>query len=1348
VKSHWLYLPLLALLFLLNPGGTIAQDDVRAVIGTPNNQFRVVNTYPEYWVDGKPFIMYSGSFLYQRIPRDRWAEELMHQMAMGINTVELLPMWAWHEPQEGMLDFDGHTNPRRDLKYLLGLIDTLGLKLSLRPGPYLTGEWRNGGYPDWLLRRPEYRMSEQAILEGRYPRWSALQYAKSEEAAAEWLKNETHLKYTRQWFHDVLGLAKPLLAGNGGPIISIQMDDDQACGFDNYNGPVFWRYMDRLRQFAKEATDNSPIPYYVDGADMRVNAEANDATEEPFWNAGQDYVRSQAELAPGGYSTASEAAKNKFLTEILKTEPRFVPGHIEFQTSWFPDWNDTYTIVSDPSNQLMAASVMIQNGLKMLNFYPPSDTLYPAGFETPWTNHFYVWDVAVNYAGQETARAVYTRRLGRLLNGLAPLLGAAHFLPDAGLVYPMASFPQAAMTREEANRITDFAQRVLWSGAFDHYNFELIDSDHAPAENFQRYRLLMLFNPVNTKDDLKHFPHLARYSEKAQKVVRDYLAGGGILVIFPSLPKGEIFDELLSPLGEARPVDGDARVRFANGTRAMAPSAHTVLRLRDNSGVEVKVFARDSRGAVVGARYAYGKGQVIFFGADFSLWCVPAGGALTPEERAKGGVRDYSEEMQESARSALPALMKEAGVIRKVYSGAGAGKARDLGLYVTELIADAGSRPFERRAGDAAGFGFVGVTNFSIDKAREANIYLTDPHLTELAAAGPERYLHLPEFLVPPRQSVLLPIHVPLNSPFWEVAPGMGAGDEVAYATAELSKVSYDDSTLRLEFTAPADGEVALRLEERPQTATVDGQVAAIQEGAVRHLYSVRIPKGQPPNFMRTVELEYPRLGPRIAILPHEPWIAGEARVVHLRVENPGPAPLEGTLDFSAGKIYESGNPPLTIRVPSQSARQFSFPVEIPADAPANQPVELKATLRTKDSSAVWAWHAQVRIHRPFDWSLSPVVDFPLREDQSFPILHPTLVSLNLPGEAAIRVHLKNWLDRQQVVLVTSEGPDLDFTPSSAQLVLPPNGDATAVIRISPAKGTGAYRFGIVLQSGNYKVEEGGVLAAVKEGEALAYTLDYDRDGFDALVLENSQVRLFVSPNAGGRAFGFVLKDSDLNAFDSVGGMRDTFTTRFEPEDMKGLPEWTRANWLGLYNRPYSFQVVNAAGPQAEVRLEYTAPDIYPKGVKLERYLRLSGKQNVVTEETRLTPFGIDKAQAYVLETSVPFKVSSEPNYQEWFAQGRAAQEFVPSKVISFPAPASYVGTRYKKGGQSFAVISLTPPARTQVVVERHSALIRFIYPDFSKASEPHIFRAAYYLGETGAAKEIETIAAELKAEK
>jgi len=106
--------------------------------------------------------------------------------------------------------------------------------------------------------------------------------------------------------------------------------------------------MDLLRMYAKEATHNSPIPYYINGADMRVNAESNDVTGEPFWNTGQDYQS----FGPGGYSVLYEAAKNKFLTEVLKTEPLFTPTHIEFLAGWDLDDKDTYARLTDPSNTL------------------------------------------------------------------------------------------------------------------------------------------------------------------------------------------------------------------------------------------------------------------------------------------------------------------------------------------------------------------------------------------------------------------------------------------------------------------------------------------------------------------------------------------------------------------------------------------------------------------------------------------------------------------------------------------------------------------------------------------------------------------------------------------------------------------------------------------------------------------------------------------------------------------------------------------------------------------------------------------------------------------------------------
>ena len=1327
------------LFVLILPATLPARDRVQRVVGTPHNQCVVVNGHPEYWVDGKPFFEHATAFFYHRIPRDRWAEELARLKAMGINTIDLYPIWNWQQPEEDIVDFEGRTGPRRDLKYLLRLIEVMGFKLTFRPGPFFCSEWRNGGYPDWLLRRGEYRMSEQAVLEGRYPRLSALQYDESEQAASEWLENDTHLKYTRQWYRDVLSLVNPLLAEKGGPLINIQIDDDQAVGRENYSGPTFWKYMDLLRKYAKAATHDTHIPYYLNGADMRVNTEANTATSEPFWNTGQDYQMSGA----GSYSTVFEAAKNKFLTEILKTEPLFVPTIIEFQAGWLLDEKDTYARPTHPTNTLMATRMMFQNGLKALNYYPVNDSLYPAGYEAPWGNYFYTWEAAVNYAGKETGRAPYVRRNGRLLAGMGPFLASSHFAADAGLVYPMATFPQAELRAEEANYVADVSARVLWSGVYDHYNFELVDSDHTPPENFQRYQVLLLPNLASTKEELKRFPHLERYSEKAQRLMADYVAAGGTLVVFPSLPKGKVFDDLLGPLGEARPLPGNAPLKWADGTTTLALGSRTVLTLPKKQRTEVKAFARDSRGGIVGARFAHGQGQVLFFGADFSRWSAPPGTVLSLGEVGTAGARDYAEEVQKAARPALAALLKEARAHRRVYPEMETTAARDLGLYATELMAD----PREQLDLEQAQYALVGITNFSVEEARSAEITLTDPRAENLAPGAAGHYFRLPRLTVPPRESLMLPIRIPLHNSFWEVAPGLVAGDEIYYATAELSRVAYDGTTLQLEFTAPTEGEVALRLAERPQGARVDAAAATVQEDTERRLYIVKIPKGEPPHFVRTVELSYPREGPHITIDARGTWIAGETRAVRLRVENPRLTVLEGELDFVAGTIYKPDNPPLSVHIPARSWREFSFPVEIPADGAETQPVELVASLRERGSSTTWGWRSEVSIHRPFDYSLGPLQYFPLREDQPIPLVHPTLASLDLPGEARFQLRVKNWLDHEQIVTLATAGAGLTLTPASSQLVLPAQGETTVELRAAPTKGSGAYRFEVRLHAGLYRVREDVLLAALGEGEAIAYSLDYDRDGFDDIVLENRALRCFLSPHAGGRSFALTLKESNANAFNSVGGMRDSFATRFEPEDMKGVAEWTRRNWLGLYNRPYSVQIVSSAGPQAEVRLDYTAPDIYPKGVKLERTLILAGDQNAMIAMTSVTPRGVEKPQAYVLETSVPFRRFDEPNYNQWFAPGHPQEEFVPQRRIELGVRTGYAGTLNKKTGETFALMLLTPVEKSQWVVENHSALLRAIYPAFTAKNQTYSYRVGYYFGK-GLPEEIEKLFARLKAGK
>jgi|GEM_PF-953105 len=1304
--------------------GAWPQDEIKPVIGTPNNQFRLVNTYPEYWVDGKPFLMHGAAFFYHRIPRDRWAEVLLHLKALGVNTIDLYPLWNWQEPEEGVLDFDGHTNPRRDLKYLLRLIDLMDFKLTFRPGPYFTDEWRNGGYPDWLLRRPEYGMSEQSILEGRYPLWNQLQYDKSEEAATKWLQNQTHLDHTRRWFHEVFRLVNPLLAENGGPLINIQIDDDQALGRENYNGPNFWKYMGLLRTYAKEATRNSAIPYYINGADMRLNAESNDATAEPFWNTGQDYQS----FGPGGYSDLYEAAKNKFLTEVLKTEPLFPPTHIEFLAGWDLDDKDTYARLTHPSNTLMAMRVMLQNGLKGLSHHPANDTLYPAGYECPWANYFYTQENAITFAGGENGRAPYIRRTGRLIEGMGPLLASTHLAADAGIVYPMATYPQTDLTSVEIQQVADLAGRLLWSGAFDHYNFELIDSDHTPLKNFERYRVLLLPNPQAGEDTAK-YPHLGEYSEKAQRMMVEYVTDGGTLIVLPSSTGGAILREFLSPLGPQQFVPGTNTLHFADGSNATIVGGVYAVTPPEKPGVTV--VARDTRGRIIGARFQHGKGQVLFFGGDVSRWVFPPGTHLMEGGVVSGKTGDLPEKVQRDSRKALSALMKAAAIDKKVsvVSPRLLTPAREAGLYVTELIADHGSHSFETRPDRSGAYGFVGLTNFSIHQPHRGEVTARDPRSGNLEQASK---IQLPDITLGPRESLLLPLRVPLTALIWSAPAGLDPADEVYYSTAELTHATYDGSTLKFDFNTPGDGEIALRLAHRPQTAQLDGRLVRITPAA-QHLLMVKIPKGVSPEFRRTLVLEYRSAQPRLVFHTKNDWIAGETNTVQMTIHNPRKSLLSGDLALRAGRLTTPI--PLKVQIPPHTSRVVEVPLDLPPDAPEGLPVNLTATLREHGSPSDWIWRSELRVHQPFTYSLTPLVNFPLREDQAFPLVHPALASMNLPGEAVFHLRLKSWRGRTQTIKIGISGTNLKFGAVPTEVRIPANANHRIEIRVLPTKGSGLYQFSFHLSSGTFELNDTVVLAAIEPGKALAYAFDYDRDGFEDVILENQNIRCFVSPYAGGRSFALVLKDSNHNAFNSVGGMRDTFATRVEPKELEGLNEYTRMNWMGLTNRPYRFQIIASAGTQAKVKFDYDAPDVYPAGVKLERVLSLPGDRNVVIQDSTVTPKGIQPGQAYVLENSVSFQQADQPHYRRWFTNAKVPTEFSPGKELSLGENPEFFGTIDQRSGETFAIMLSTPPLKTELKTQRHSAFFRIRYPDFTIAGHGGQYRTAYYFGKESPAR-------------
>ncbi|MGH9847438.1 MAG: alpha-amylase family protein, partial [Blastocatellia bacterium] len=475
-------------------------------------------------------------------------------------TIDLYIVWNWHEPEEGKLDFDGRTNPRRDVKRLLEMIAEMGFAVVARPGPVILNEWRNGGYPDWLLARPEFQMNEVARLDGHYPPLAGVSASNSEEASRQWLANESHQKYTRRWFGDVM---RELLANrqatNGGNLIAIQLDDDQAINRANYNGPVFWKYMNTLAGYLREA--GAGLPLYLNPTDMRVSAAG---APHGLGVMGQWYFNFGSDPALRWEDTATL----QFYVETLKTQPHFPPMIIEYQAGWYGTGDDAYAKTADPSNTLLSSRVMLGQGLRGLNYFPVQDTLYPAGYEVPWANHYYTWESALNLNREERPRAAAVHRNGRLIAGLGRELASVHKAADLGLVYPISSYDQASLTRDDILRISRAQMQIQQYCQLNQVAVEYVDLEFQPLEALKRHKALLLpvFDEKTAAQGREEISAAnepsgrekergrqgdegkLRLSETVQRKLVDYVKAGGKLFVTPTMPQGDPIRQVANEL--------------------------------------------------------------------------------------------------------------------------------------------------------------------------------------------------------------------------------------------------------------------------------------------------------------------------------------------------------------------------------------------------------------------------------------------------------------------------------------------------------------------------------------------------------------------------------------------------------------------------------------------------------------------------------------------------------------------------------------------------------------------------------------------------------------------------------
>lgn len=114
--------------------------------------------------------------------------------AGGITVVSSYVIWIYHQEREELFNFEGNQN----LREFIQTAKDCGLYVMLRIGPWVHGEVRNGGFPDWLIRKG-------FPLRCNHP---------------------DYLRCVRRFFREIAKQAKGLLFQDNGPVFGIQLENE------------------------------------------------------------------------------------------------------------------------------------------------------------------------------------------------------------------------------------------------------------------------------------------------------------------------------------------------------------------------------------------------------------------------------------------------------------------------------------------------------------------------------------------------------------------------------------------------------------------------------------------------------------------------------------------------------------------------------------------------------------------------------------------------------------------------------------------------------------------------------------------------------------------------------------------------------------------------------------------------------------------------------------------------------------------------------------------------------------------------------------------------------------------
>ncbi len=413
--------------------------------------------------------------------------------------------------------------------------------------------------------------------------------------------------------------------------------------------------------------------------------------------------------------------------------------------------------------------------------------------------------------------------------------------------------------------------------------------------------------------------------------------------------------------------------------------------------------------------------------------------------------------------------------------------------------------------------------------------------------------IKLPEITIPARDSLWLPVNVPLAKAQSCAACGsFGNAETIVYATAELTRLEYENGLLAMEFSAPSASEIVLHLASEPAGPYLAaGKPRAFDWDASAGRVRLPIPAGTGPTHRVRVGLAL--------TAPETSAFFSDRKVLTIGQRNTLLATFSSEEVAKRSRLIAPAWFKAEARNKSPNEVEYSFTV--PPTALHGSHVELAL-----ETGGAQVSHTRLQLLRPATLRIREAINRHLGNGFDL-ALDPPLIPVDQKSGRDLSIVVRNNSPEIRTFVLSVAGDSLEFTQPRTEVVVAGSSERDITVRVFADRAAPGLHTAVLKLSGGAVSETEVRLLVIPRGETVRYT------DSGLTVLESQRARAVFTSDLWSE---FVWKDSERNVLPE-GGL-PLNTTRIVA--LNGAELTTDGGKLNL--KP---------GKQGDINLAVTAPE-------------------------------------------------------------------------------------------------------------------------------------------------------------